>query len=418
MIARTITVVSLAFALVATACASAAPPALQGPGTIRIGFTASQTGSLTKESMEQTQGLQLWADEANARGGINAGDRQYQVQLVSYDDESKQDRVQQLYTRLITEDKVDFLISPYGSATAAASAVVTEQYEKTNLVVGAASNSTFTRGYRHAFQVYSPASKYLTGALDLLKATDPNAKRIALINEKDPFSSDVIKATKEYADQRGYQVVVYEGYDTGTADFAPLINKIAGEKPDAILGGGHFADGSTLAKQLAEKQVKTGMVALLVAPAVPEFAELGDASLGIVAPSQWEPQAAYSEAGAGAIGIPYAGPTVAAFTQRYHSRYGYDPGYHAAGGYATGLILERGIAETRSIEPAKVEGAIANMDLMTFYGRIKFDSEKDFGLQVGHDMVYLQWRRGPAGLERQIVWPQAAATQKALYPKP
>ena len=406
-----------ALALTAPSLACAPGPS-SGTATIRIGFTSSQTGALAKESTEQTQGLRLWAEVVRAEGGLEVGAEKLGLELISYDDESRQDRVQQLYTRLITEDGADFLISPYSSASAAAAAVVTEQYGRTHVVVGAASDSIFARGYRHAFQVYSPASKYLTGALDLLKATDPNAKRIALINEKDPFSSDVIKATKEYADQRGYQVVVYEGYDTGTADFAPLINKIAGEKPDAILGGGHFADGSTLAKQLAEKQVKTGMVALLVAPAVPEFAELGDASLGIVAPSQWEPQAAYSEAGAGAIGIPYAGPTVAAFTQRYHSRYGYDPGYHAAGGYATGLILERGIAETRSIEPAKVEGAIANMDLMTFYGRIKFDSEKDFGLQVGHDMVYLQWRRGPAGLERQIVWPQAAATQKALYPKP
>jgi branched-chain amino acid transport system substrate-binding protein len=96
--------------------------------------------------------------------------------------------VQQLYTRLITEDKADFLISPYGSATAAASTVVTEQYSKTNIVVGAASNSTFTGGYRHAFEVYSPASKYLSGTMDMLARLDPSARRLALVNEKEPFS--------------------------------------------------------------------------------------------------------------------------------------------------------------------------------------------------------------------------------------
>ncbi|HZQ38469.1 MAG TPA: amino acid ABC transporter substrate-binding protein, partial [Dehalococcoidia bacterium] len=275
---------------------SAAPDSAstQATGVVRIGFTSSITGSLTNESKEQTQGLQLWADGVNAAGGIQAGAQKMRVELKSYDDESKQDRVQQLYTRLITEDKVDFLISPYSSGMAAASAVVTEQYGKTNLLVGAADDGAFSRGYKHAFQVYSPGSKYLTGALDMLAKADPNARRVALVNEKEPFSTGVVKAASDYAEQHGVTVVLNEGYDTGTSDFAPFISKIAGATPDAILGGGHFADGSTLARQLSEKQVKAKFVTLLVAPADPKFAQLGDGALGVVAPSQWEPQVTYS----------------------------------------------------------------------------------------------------------------------------
>jgi branched-chain amino acid transport system substrate-binding protein len=284
--------------------------------------------------------------------------------------------------------------------------------------VGAAANSTFTRGYRHAFQVYSPASKYLEGAVDMLKSANPTAKRLALINEKDPFSTDVAAATKIYAEQQGYQLVINEGYDTGTTDFAPLINKIAGESPDAIVGGGHFADGSTLAKQMAERQIKTGLVALLVAPAVPEFGELGDAAVGIIAPSQWEPQATYSEDAARQLGIPYFGAKVTDFAQRFRTRYNADPSYHAAGGYATGVILEKAIIDAGSTAADKVEAALAKMDVLTFFGRIKFSTGTDYGLQVGHDMVYLQWQKGAGGLVRQIVWPQAAASAKALYPKP
>jgi branched-chain amino acid transport system substrate-binding protein len=413
-------------AALATACSSAAPGASTPPqagtaptgGAIRVGFTSSQSGSLTKESTEQTQGLRLWADEINARGGLTAGGSTFQIQLVSYDDESKQDRVQELYTRLITEDKVDFLISPYGSATAAASAVVSEQYGRTNLIVGAASNSTFTRGYTHAFQVYSPASKYLTGALDLLKSLNPSVRRVALVNEKDPFSTDVANATRDYAEKQGLQVVMNEGYDTGTTDFAPLINKMAAENPEGIFGGGHFADGSTLARQLSEKQVKTGLVALLVAPAVPEFADLGNAALGVIAPSQWEPQATYSVESARQLGIPYTGASVQDFTGRYRTAYGYEPGYHAAGGYVSGVILEKAVADAGTTSTEKVEAALAKMDVLTFFGRIKFSTENDFGLQVGHDMVYLQWQRGDGAPARQIVWPQAASTAKALYPKP
>src|SRR5512134_1905192 len=78
-----------------------------------IGFTASETGKLNADSTPQLRGFQLWRDEVNAAGGINVGGKQYKVRLVFYDDQSKSDRVQQLYNRLIAEDGADFLFSPY-----------------------------------------------------------------------------------------------------------------------------------------------------------------------------------------------------------------------------------------------------------------------------------------------------------------
>ena len=57
----------------------------------------------------------MWRDEVNAAGGIKAGGKSYKVKLVSYDDQSQGGRVQQLYTRLIVQDKAQFLFSPYSS---------------------------------------------------------------------------------------------------------------------------------------------------------------------------------------------------------------------------------------------------------------------------------------------------------------
>ena len=109
------------------------------------------------------------------------------------------------------------------------------------------------------------------------------------MHENDKFSTDVSNALKTYAEAQGYEIVLFEGYDSGTTDFAPFINKIQDAAPDAIMGGGHFQDGSTFARQLYEKNVPIKYVALLVAPPEPTFAELGDAALGMVGPSQWEP---------------------------------------------------------------------------------------------------------------------------------
>ena len=98
--------------------------------TITLGFTVSKTGALNVDSLEQYRGFELWRDTVNAAGGIKAAGKSYKVQFASYDDESNSKRVQQLYTRMILEDKADFLFSPYSSSLTATAAVVTEQNEK------------------------------------------------------------------------------------------------------------------------------------------------------------------------------------------------------------------------------------------------------------------------------------------------
>src|SRR3974390_787471 len=95
-------------ALLAAAALLLATPAL-AEDTITIGFTASQTGPLNNDSLAQMRGFELWRDEVNAAGGLKGGGKQYKIGLVSYDDESQNVRVQQLYTRLITQDKAQFL---------------------------------------------------------------------------------------------------------------------------------------------------------------------------------------------------------------------------------------------------------------------------------------------------------------------
>ena len=277
--------VVLAFLLISASLTTAA-----GERTVVIGFTASQTGKYNVESTRQVNGLNLWLNQVNDAGGITLSDGTViTFKTVSYDDESATDRVQELYTRLATDDNADFLISPYSSGLTDASAVIAEQYNKIMITTGAASDSTYQKGYTLVFQTYTPASRYLTGALDLLGSLDDSAKRIAIVHENDKFSTDVSNALNDYALSLGYEVVLFDGYDTGTTDFAAFVNKIQDAAPDAVLGGGHFQDGTTFARQLQEKGVTPKFVALLVAPPEPTFAELGAAAIGIVGPSQWEP---------------------------------------------------------------------------------------------------------------------------------
>jgi branched-chain amino acid transport system substrate-binding protein len=417
-------VLLLVVLLTATQCAPTPTPEaapVAEAETAVIGFTASQTGKYNVSSTRQVNGLNLWMSQVNEAGGIQLSDGTViKFESVFYDDESNKDRVQELYTRLATEDDADFLISPYSSGLTAASAVIAEQYGKVMITTGAASDATYKEGYTLVFQAYTPASRYLTGAVDLLAKLDPNVKKVAFVYENTKFATSVVEAAKAYAEEQGYEVVLFEGYDAETADFGPFINKILESGSQAILGGGHFQDGSTFARQIHEKEVAVNFFALLVAPPEPDFADLGDAALGVVGPSQWEPLAAFTSEAAAEIGVEWFGPLGDEFVEAYVAAYDEEPSYHSIGGYAAGLILEKAITDADSIDPTAIKAALDNMDILTCYGRVKFETSPEaHGLQIGHDMVYVQWQKDAEGsLVKQVVWPLEAATAETLYPVP
>src|SRR5258708_543067 len=278
-------------ALLAAAAVIVVTPA-RADDTITIGFTVSQTGPLNNDSVSQMRGFELWRDEVNAAGGIKAGDKHYKINFSSYDDESQNVRVQQLYTRLISQDKAQFLFSPYSSGLVATAAIISEQYGKVMLTTGGAEEKTYQLGNKNLFQVYSPAGQYLAGAVDALKEKNPKAQ-VAFVYKDDPFSKAVAQVTRDLAKRQGVNVVLDESYSPSTTDFGPIINKLISAKADPLLGGGHDPDGSTLARQLHDQKAGLKWVTLLVAPDTPKFAELGDAAVGISGSSPWAPAGTY-----------------------------------------------------------------------------------------------------------------------------
>ena len=207
----------------------------------------------------------------------------------------------------------------------------------------------------------------------------------------------------------GMQVVLDESYPPSTTDFTAVINKVISSGADAFLGGGHYPDGATLARQLHDQKADLKWVTILVAPDSEKFKSLGAGADGITVPSQWEPQVKYK---------PDFGPSIAQFTREFRAKFKQgDPDYHAATGYAEGLLLQHAIEQAGSIERDKVAAKLNAMDVTTFFGRDKFATGAgDHGLQIAHDMVLAQWQTRGGKLEKEMVWPDAAATAKVVYP--
>src|SRR5579872_7012329 len=394
--------------LLAAAAFFAAGPAL-AQETVTIGFTASRTGPLNVDSTGQERGYDFWRDEVNAKGGIEVGGKHYKVKFVSYDDQSVGGRVQQLYTRLINQDKAQFLFSPYSSGLTAPAAVITEQYGKIMIDSGGAEEKPFELGNKHLFMVITSASHYLSGAIAALKQKNPHAK-VAMVYSDDPFSKTVLTAAKQQAKEAGFDIVMDESYAPSTTDFGPIVNKIVSSNADAFLGGGHYSDGATLARQMHDQKANMKWISILVAPADDKFGELGPAARGVTVPSQWELQVNYK---------PQFGPTTAEFAKAFQDKFHAKADYHTASGYTSGVVLQHAIEQAGSIDPEKVAAALNATDITTFFGHIKFMTDPGHhGLQAAHEMVLAQWQMVNGKLGRQVVWPDAAKSASLLYPIP
>jgi len=400
--------------------AAATEPPAPVEKTITIGFTSSLTGAQEVSSKRQVAGFNLWMNQVNEAGGIKLSDGTVvKFAAQTYDDESSKERVQELYTRLISEDNADFLISPYSSGLTAAASIIAEQNGKIMITAGAAEDDAYKTGNTSLFQLYTPGSQYLLSTVDMLKTLDPAAK-IAIVHENDKFSTSVMDGLKPYLESQGFETVMDEGYATETTDFGPVINKIVESGATVLLGGGHYPDGSTFARQLYERKVGLKFISLLVAPADSKFPELGEAALGVSTSSQWELAATHTSEEATALGKTWYGPTGEDFAAAYNTATGEKPTYHVAGGYMTGLILQKAIEDADSVDPEKVKAALEALDIFTFYGGIKFDTSADaHGLQTGHQMVVAQWQKDDTGtLVRKVIWPGDVSNAAPLYPIP
>jgi branched-chain amino acid transport system substrate-binding protein len=396
------------FVLVAAAMAGAAP-AFAADSFITIGMTQSQTGAMSVGSLAQQRGAELWRDEVNAAGGINAGGKSYKVRFVTYDDQSMPSRVQQFYARLINQDKVQFLFGPYSSDLTAPAAAIAQQNGKIFLDAGGSDAQPFAPGNKYLFQVITSADHYLASTVLALASKNPHAK-IAMAYSDDPFSKAVMAAAGPVASLVGLQVVMNESYPLSTTDFAPIVGRIVASKADAFLGGGHFPDGAALARGMYDQKADLKWVSILVAPGDQKFGDLGPAAMGVTVPSQWETQVSFK---------PQFGPKTMDFVNAFQAKYKIAPDYHAAQGYTGGAVLQYAIQQAGSVDTEAVVAALNALDVTTFFGHIKFATDPQrHGLQVAHEMVLAQWQMVDGNLGRQVVWPTAAQSADLLYPIP
>ena len=372
---------------------------------IRIGASASKTGTYAALGQNQLRGYQLCIKHTNERGGVLGR----KLELVVEDDQSQPATAIRIYERLITQEKVDLVLGPYGSPMTAPVADVTEKHRMPMVASTAATDSIFT-GRKFIFMVYSPAKVYLEGFVELVARN--GLKTIALINEDSLFPQAAVKGASELAKKRGLHVIFAEAYPKGTTDFSAILTRVRATTPDAFGAATYFDDAVAVTRQMKELNLNPRMYAATIGVGQPKFYEmLGRAAEFVYGPSQWEPEFVTIRAG-GLIPIARQYPGAREFVEAHHREYpGADLSYQTAAGYAGCQVLTEAVKRAGSLDREKIRNAILKLDFNTVFGAFRVDPD---GLQIAHKMVIFQWQEG----KRVIVWPEELAPGKPRFPTP
>ncbi|MBJ7602291.1 MAG: amino acid ABC transporter substrate-binding protein [Candidatus Dormibacteraeota bacterium] len=396
------------FALTVAACGGSAGSSggSQTGQDLVIGVPMSITGVQAKEGGLAKQGYDLWLDWINAQGGVNANGTKHKVVLKYEDDQSKPDISAQLTTKLITQDKAQLLLGPYGSATTASDAVVAEKNGIPMVEANGAAQAIFNNGYRYTFGVLSPANKYLQGVIDMAATLNPKPSTMAMLSADDSFSLEVAKAAQEYATAKGFNVVYTDRYPNGSTNLSGLVANAKAKNPEMLLNSGHLAEAVAINKAAKDLRLDAKLYAYSVGPSTPDFVNsLGTDSHYVYGGSQWTPQVKYKPSFY--LSVP---DYVAAYKKKYATSD--DPDYHVAESTAACLALQKAIENAGSLKPDKVRDALASLDVITFFGRIKFDSR---GINTYKPMVVEQIQTDG---KHHTVFPPDVADAKPQYPTP
>ncbi|TGQ50672.1 ABC transporter substrate-binding protein [Mesorhizobium sp. M1C.F.Ca.ET.193.01.1.1] len=403
--AMAITASALGMPSVRTARAQAA--------TFKAGVITSLSGENILGGNLTKQGYDLWADAIKAKGGVEvAGDR-FKVEMFYGDDQSSPATGADAAERLIVQNGVDVLFGPYTSGSTIAVQPICQKYQVPMISGSAESPNVWKAKPEFNFGII-PAVDTTSGlSLGVLaKLSNPAAKTVAVISVNEPFSKETGEGFRDGAKAAGLELATYELVPP-EGDLTPVISKIAALNPDIVAVGGHEEVLINVVKTSKSLNYRPKALIMHYGITNPAFAQaLGadaDGTTGVVV---WLPTVSYKDDLFG---------TAKDFAQMAQKKLGGEPDYTAAACAASGLVLGdalKRLGKKPALTPedrVALKDAIAETDIQTFYGPIKFEKDGPHyhdNIQPVPVLVQIQ------GGKTVAVGPKEAAAADYIYPLP
>jgi len=357
-----------------------------GHERLRIGATMSITGkAYSVQGGYGREGYMLCEKHLNAQGGLLGRP----VEFVIYDDESDEKTAARLYEKLITEDKVDAILGPYGTAITEAVADIPDKYRKVMIAANAATSSIWEKGRKYLVMVLAPVDSAAIGALDL--AARSGLRKVAIINQDALLPKAVAKTTNDLAKSKGLDVVSFETYPTGMSEFSSLLQKVQESAPDLLVTAAvRLDDLVAIIRQMRAMNFNAKMISSLPYGLLPEFYQhLGKDAEFVYSATFWD----------GSLPNPGNPEFVAAYQKEFNRA----PAVQSANSYAGCQILAEAVRRAGTTESETLRDTLLSLEIRSILGDFAVDQH---GFQIGQKAVTIQWQDG----KQVVVWPDGLAS--------
>jgi branched-chain amino acid transport system substrate-binding protein len=365
---------------------------------IKVGIVLPLTGKLAKFGEIEHKSFLMALDEINGGGGVNGK----QIELIVEDTTGKPDVGRSAIEKLITQDKVVVLGGGYSSSVTWATIAVAQQNKVAFLVNTGSADKITEQGWEYIFRLNPPVSEYPGAFSSFLETVATDAKSVAILHENSLFGQSGSKKFVKQAEAAGLEVMMKEGYEAGAIDFKPLLVKVKAKNPDIVYMISYIMDASLLMRQAKELNMNPKLfVGGAAGFTLPEFRKnAGDATEFVYSATLWTPS------------VPYPGAQT--YYDNFVAKYNTPTEYHGAEAYAAMYVLADALKRAPSLTRDAVRDALADTNLKTSFGPVKFISYGKKTQQNKLPTFLVQWIDG----KLETVWPKSVATKQYIYPTP
>ncbi len=206
---------------------------------IKIGFLAPLTGAVSAWGKPGLDGCKIWADWVNAAGGVKVGDKNYNIEFVSYDNEYDPGKARTGAAKLIKEDGVKFIMMLGGDTWPGVQPVA----EKEGMLVSTLLPSDLTPNTKMLIAPCEVHPIYNVTGVEWLAANKPEAKKVVICAQDDSLGKPSVATYLAAFEAAGMELVDDPlFFDPATTDFAPVMTRLLSKKPDVLCLDTCYAD--------------------------------------------------------------------------------------------------------------------------------------------------------------------------------
>jgi branched-chain amino acid transport system substrate-binding protein len=391
-------------AAIAGILASGSAAHAQTSKSIRIGYAISLSGpNAPGAGITVLPNYRLWVKEVNDAGGImlKSVGRRVPIEVIAYDDHSDVDHAVEAVERLITRDKVDFLLPPWGTGLNVAVGPLFHRAGYPLLAVTALSDRAgeLSKLWPNSFWLLGTmtgAAQGFVSTIATLRSQGKIGNTVAMVSVADQFGIGLAKAARRALKKDGFDLVYDRSYTVDLHDMGAIVAEAKQLNPDSFVAFSYPPDTIMITEQARAQSFNAKVFYTAVGTAFPLYKQRFGADVeGVMGIGGWNADAPQSKD----------------YLKRHVEMLGQEPDRWASPiTYASLQMLQQAIERVGKIDRAAVIKELQTGTFETVLGQVKLKNNLyEETWWVG------QWQNGEFHGIAPATLPGA---RRVMFPKP